>query len=109
MRIDVRSIAAVRPRAGLIMVRPLVALALLAPLAACDTIQNFNPFDKSEKYTPQVTPEVPADRLYNEGLALMNKGDYDGAAKKFADLDRQYPFSQWSKRALIMQTYSAFT
>lgn len=109
MRIDVRSIAAVRTRAGLSVARPLLVLALLAPLTACDTIQNFNPFDKTEKYTPQITPEVPADKLYNEGLVLINKGDYDGAAKKFADLDRQYPFSQWSKKALIMQTYAAYT
>lgn len=109
MRFDVRFLPAAFPRVSAPVVKPLLVLALLVPLTACDTISNLNPFDKTEKYTPKITPEVPADQLYNEGLAKLNKGDYDTAAKKFADLDKQYPFSQWSKKALILQTYANYT
>ena len=45
-------------------------------------------FNKEEDYVP----EDPADKLYNEGLFLLNnKGDYEGAAKKFDEVDRQNP------------------
>ncbi len=88
---------------------PLTALVLALPLAACDTVSSLNPFAKDEAYKPEIVPTVAAEVLYNQGLALVEKNDFDGAAKKFADLDRQYPFSSWSKRALIMQTYANYT
>ena len=35
-----------------------------------------------------------ADKLYNEGLYLLNeKKDYKEAAKKFEEVDRQHPYS----------------
>lgn len=89
--------------------RCLLVLGLLVPVAACDTISSMNPFDKQDKYKPEIVPQVPADKLYNQGLALMEKGDYDSAAKKFGDLDKQYPYSEWSKKALILQTYAQYT
>jgi len=88
---------------------PLTALVLAFPLAACDTVSSLNPFSKDEPYKPEIVPTVAAEVLYNQGLALVEKNDFGGAAKKFADLDRQYPFSSWSKRALIMQTYANYT
>ena len=94
---------------GARVARSLFALALVVPMAACDTISNLNPFDKAEQYKPEITPSVPADTLYNEGLGLLQKNEYDAAAKKFSDLDKQYPFSTWSKKALILQTYAYYT
>lgn len=88
-------------------------LALSAALAGCDTISDsiadMNPFDKPEVYKPEIRADVPADKLYNEGLAYLSKNEYDGASKKFSDLDRQYPYSIWSKKALILQTYANYT
>ena len=58
------------------------ALALVAlALGACSL------FDKDT-----VVPDEPADKLYNEGLYLLNqKKDYKDAAKKFEEVDRQHP------------------
>lgn len=95
--------------AGARFIRVAAALALIAPLAACDTISNLNPFDKQETYKPEIVPEVPAEQLYNEGLGYLAKNDYESAAKRFASLDRQYPFSSWAKKALILQTYANFS
>ena len=51
----------------------------------------------------------PADRLYNEGLFLLNdKGDYKGAAKKFEEVDRQHPYSEWARKSLIMAAYAYY-
>lgn len=57
----------------------LLALMFAVLLAGCL-------FNKDDDYVP----EDPADKLYNEGLFLLNsKQDYTGAAKKFDEVDRQ--------------------
>jgi outer membrane protein assembly factor BamD len=60
------------------------------------------------KYKTEIKEEIPAEDLYNLGLAKLQKKDYDGAAKKFGELEKQYPFSQWSRKALVMMAYSQF-
>ena len=51
-------------------------------------------------------PDEPADRLYNEGLYLLNvKHDPKEAAKKFEEVDRQHPYSEWARKSLIMTAY----
>jgi outer membrane protein assembly factor BamD len=54
-------------------------------------------------------PDDPADKLYNEGLYLLNnKRDYREAAKKFEEVDRQHPYSEWARKALIMSAYAHY-
>jgi outer membrane protein assembly factor BamD len=62
-------------------------------------------FHKDEDYVP----DTPADKLYNEGLFLLNdKQDYKEAAKKFDEVDRQNPYSDWARKALLMAAYSYY-
>jgi outer membrane protein assembly factor BamD len=71
-------------------------MLLLAPLAACTSAD-------------VALPDDPADKLYNEGLFLLqNKKDPKAAAKKFEEVDRQHPYSDWARKALIMQAYSYY-
>jgi outer membrane protein assembly factor BamD len=74
------------------------------PLGACDTLNGlFGPKD-------ELGPDEPADKLYNEGLFLLNnKGDPKGAAKKFEEVDRQHPYSEWARKSLIMSAYAYYT
>jgi outer membrane protein assembly factor BamD len=88
--------------------RAILVGACALALAGCDTIQSLNPFDKSETYKPEIVANVPAEQVYNDGLARIQKRDYEGAAKKFNSLDRQYPFSEWARRGLIMETYANY-
>ena len=51
----------------------------------------------------------PPDRLYNEGLFLLNtKHDFKAAAKKFEEVDRQHPYSEWARKSLIMSAYAYY-
>ena len=53
--------------------------------------------------------DEPADRLYNEGLYLLNqKRDAAAAAKKFEEVDRQHPYSEWARKSLIMTAYAFY-
>ena len=60
---------------------------------------------KEEDYIP----DSPADLLYNEGLYLLNnKQDYKEAAKKFDEVDRENPYSDWARKALLMSAYASY-
>src|SRR5262245_25361439 len=72
----------------------IVALACLAvPLAAC------NLWDEDDTYKSEAID--PADMLYNQGLAAIKAGDYTKAAKRFDKLDREYPMTEWSQKAVL--------
>lgn len=85
-------------------VRLLAVVGLAAPLAACSSLDDLF----GEKYETKILPDTPADQSYNQGLARLQSKDYDGAAKKFEDIDKQHPYSEYSKRGLLMATYSAY-
>jgi len=53
--------------------------------------------------------EEPADKLYNEGLYLMNeKKDMKLATKKFEEVDRQHPYSEWARKSLLMSAFASY-
>ena len=60
------------------------------------------------KYKTEILPEIPAEDIYNQGLARLEKHDYENAAKKFGELEKQYPFSQWARKGLLMQTFAQY-
>ena len=82
-----------------------LALALvLSALGGCSSIGEF--FNKGKN---DVIPEVPADRLYNEGLFLLNnKKDVKKAVAKFEEVDRQHPYSEWARKSLLMSAYAQY-
>jgi outer membrane protein assembly factor BamD len=88
--------------------RALLIAACGTMLAGCDTLSSINPFSKGDSYKPEIIPDVPAETLYNDGLARIQKGDYSGAAKKFEDLEKQQPYSDWARKALIMTAYANY-
>ena len=82
-----------------LIVRTLSMLVLASSLGACSSL-----WGKDE--TP---PDEPADRLYNEGLYLLNnKSDPTKAVKKFEEVDRQHPYSEWARKSLIMSAYAYY-
>jgi outer membrane protein assembly factor BamD len=95
----------------LMMRAALVAGAGLA-LAGCDTISdsitNFNPFNDKKPYKPEVISDVPADQIYNDGLGRLSNSDYNNAAKKFAQIDKLYPYTDMARKGLLMTAYTKF-
>ena len=78
------------------------ALALLSAagaLAGCSVLEEFNPFG-AEKYKMVIEPDVPASKVYDQGLAKLANGAPQEAAKKFTDLGKQYPGSDWARKEL---------
>ena len=85
-------------------VRLVVLLPLLALVGGC-SVWNEMFGDKDP-----ILPDQPADRLYNEGVYLMNeKKDYRESAKKFEEVDRQHPYSEWARKSLIMSAFAYYS
>jgi outer membrane protein assembly factor BamD len=84
--------------------RAIALVVVLAPLGACSTFGDLFAAKDDDVYV-----EEPADKLYNEGLYLLNdKRDYKTAAKKFEEVDRQHPYSDWARKSLIMSAFAYY-
>lgn len=83
-------------RVRLLALPLLLAPAVLSACASKDDMDLATYVDQTE----------PADVLYNQALANLSAGRVNEAAKKFDAIDRQHPYSEYSRKALIM---SAFT
>jgi outer membrane protein assembly factor BamD len=88
------------------LVRLAGASILLFGLTACDTFSGPGSWFSSTPKDDFV--DTPAETLYNEGLAYVNEGDYGNAQKSFATLEKQYPYSEYTKRGLMLTTFSQY-
>ena len=80
-------------------------IVLAVPLGGCGTGALWEKFSKKD----ETFVDEPADKLYNEGLYLMNQSkDPKAAAKKFEEVDRQHPYSEWARKSLLMSAYAAY-
>lgn len=70
----------------------------MAMLAGCASLSNV-PDRPLESYTPE--------EIYKRGeFELETNKDEDEAIRYFSEVERLYPYSEWAKRALIMQAFS---
>ena len=53
-----------------------------------------------------VSEDKAAEVIFNSGEREILRKRYSDAAEKFTEVERLYPYSDWAKRALIMQVYS---
>src|SRR5215211_349763 len=83
--------------------RMLALVLLVAPLPACSSLGDWFG-GKEDKVL-----DDPADKLYNEGLFLLNqKRDYKAAAKRFEEVDRQHPYSEWARKSLLLSAFAHY-
>jgi tetratricopeptide (TPR) repeat protein len=78
------------------LARFLSSLAVIALLAGCGGGQRDAPL---ESFT--------AEEIYKRGeFELETSRKSDEAARLFGEVERLYPYSEWAKRALIMQAFA---
>ncbi len=71
-------------------------------LSGCST------FGKKRK-AELVYEERPAEGLYNQAFARMDKGDFGKAILFFDEVERQHPFSRWARRSMLMSAFANFS
>lgn len=80
---------------GSVKMRSIVTAMLLGLLAACGGGEQPPPLDS-----------FSAEDLYKQAEFQLASGSPDDAARLFAEVERLYPYSEWAKRALVMQAFS---
>lgn len=72
------------------------ALCALLLVAGCSSApdQSANPYENK-----------PVEELYNLALDNVMDGKYPIAAEIFDEVERQYPYSIWARRAMLMAAY----
>ncbi len=80
-----------------------VAVALLLSACGDDAGRTTGSF-----FNPQEIPleTYSAEQIYERGEFELNRARPDEAAFYFAEIERLYPYSDWARRALIMQAFA---
>jgi outer membrane protein assembly factor BamD len=52
--------------------------------------------------------ERPVEVLYSVGLERLDQERYTEAVQFFQEVERQHPYSPWSRRAILMQVYAYY-
>ncbi|MEX3010080.1 outer membrane protein assembly factor BamD [Hoeflea sp. TYP-13] len=50
----------------------------------------------------------PADVLYNQALANIKAGKLPEASRKFEALDKQHPYSEYARKAMVMNSFANY-
>jgi len=83
--------------------RGLAMLLVAVSLGGCSSFDLFGSKDAAP-------PDQPADKLYNEGLYLLNvRHDPRKAVAKFEEVDRQHPYSEWARKSLVMSAFAYYS
>jgi outer membrane protein assembly factor BamD len=85
-------------------VRSPVVLAVLAVavlLSGCSLL-------RSKKSADTTYAESPVDQLYAAGAAKLDHHQWSDGISYFKEVERQHPYSEWSRRAIMMQAYAHY-
>jgi outer membrane protein assembly factor BamD len=81
------------------------AVLLTLAIGAAGTMLSACTSDPDMDITKLAAETDPPEQLYHEALANMNAGKTSEAQRKFEAIDRQHPFSEWARKALVMNTF----
>ncbi len=83
----------------------IMVLALALALSGCASSSLGSWFSGEEK-DKTASEAKPPDVLYKEGDAYLAKGEWTKAAEKFEEVDRQHPYAQEARMAIVMSAYA---
>jgi outer membrane protein assembly factor BamD len=52
--------------------------------------------------------ERPVELLYNAGAEKLDRHEWNDAVRYFDEVERQHPYSEWSRRAILMQAFANY-
>jgi outer membrane protein assembly factor BamD len=82
----------------------LLSLALIGIGFGVTACQSDKDIDITKLGFESESPEM----LYNQGLANMKAGNAVEASRKFDSIERQNPFTEWGRKALVMSTFAKY-
>jgi outer membrane protein assembly factor BamD len=93
---------------GSVVVKKAARVAALCVLMSVAGIVAGCQSDPDIDITKLAAETDPPEVLYNQGLANIKAGNMSEAARKFDAVDAQHPFSEWSRKSLVMSTFTKY-
>ena len=81
---------------------------IVAVLAASIAVTGCAHLHKKKKTEDEVYQEAPVDELYSEGAQRLDQHEWADGINYFKEVERQHPYSEWSRRAILMQAYAHY-
>lgn len=81
------------------------ALLIIGLLSGCASSEEKTAEAKAKA---EAAAQTPVEEIYRSAAKLMEEGKLASAAKKFDDVEQQYPYSQWATKAQIMSAYAHY-
>ena len=83
----------------------LIALMAMILFSGCS---NDPSREGGSLFNPQAVPleNYPPKQIYERGEYELTRNRPEDAAYYFSEIERLYPYSDWARRALIMQAFS---
>ncbi len=86
--------------------RSAIVVAVLSAsvaLSGCSLLHRKKKVDDNTAYQ-----EAPVDQLYSAGASKLDQHLWTEAITYFKEVERQHPYSEWSRRAILMQAYAHY-
>ena len=80
-----------------------LALALIAAALTLTACQGGNKRQRELAYV-----ERPVEQLYNQAGEQLDRRSFENAILLFNEVERQHPYSEWARRAMVMTAYAQY-
>lgn len=80
-----------------------LALALIAVAVSLTACQSREKRQRELAYV-----ERPVEQLYNQAASELDSRDYENAILLFNEVERQHPYSEWARKAMMMTAYAHY-
>ena len=80
-----------------------LALALIAVAVSLTACQSREKRQRELAYV-----ERPVEQLYNQAGRELDQRDYENAILLFNEVERQHPYSEWARKAMVMTAYAHY-
>jgi outer membrane protein assembly factor BamD len=84
------------------------APVVFAVLASTVLLSGCAMFHRHKKAPEETYAERPVDQLYAAGAARLDHRQWSEGINYFKEVERQHPYSEWSRRAIMMQAYAHY-
>ena len=78
-----------------------VVLVLAVALGGCSLL-------KPKKKTDTTYADQPVEQLYSVGASRLDEHRWGEAVTYFKEVERQHPYSEWSRRAILMEAFAHY-
>ncbi|HXQ44988.1 MAG TPA: outer membrane protein assembly factor BamD [Caulobacteraceae bacterium] len=87
-----------------VRIRPTLALVLIAAVA----LSGCNLLNRNKNKEDTTYAEQPVEQLYSVGAERLDAHRWSDAVTYFKEVERQHPYSEWSRRAILMEAYAHY-